>query len=118
MRNLVLASTLLAALPALGGQGHPDCTGGERWPAVMAFVHLKNAGILENSDVDLGRTMVNRLASEEVSPGLFQQVHDVTYFRIDGSSLRVIAENRVSHEECSMSGVRVYVVSEVLGGER
>ena len=118
MRSLVLASALLIALPALAGQGHPDCTGAERWPAVMTFVHLKNAGILTNSDVDLDRTVVTRLASEEVSPGLFQQVHDVTYFRIEGTSLRVIAENRVSHEECSMSGVRVYVVSEVLGGER
>lgn len=118
MRDIALASALFVALPALAGQGHPDCTGPGRWPATMAFVHLKNAGMLTNSVVDLDRTVVTRLASEEVSPGLFQQVHEVTYFRVDGSSLKVIAENRVSHEECSMSGVKVYVVSEVIGRER
>lgn len=40
---------------------HPQCDGAENWAASMAFVHLKNAGILTNEDTDFSKTLVHRI---------------------------------------------------------
>jgi len=93
----------------------PDCSGPERWPASMAFVHLKNAGLTDNSKLDFTKTQSSRINSEPLAKGKFRQVHLVTFHQKDGQTIEVITVNDVSFDECSESGVDVFVVSKRLG---
>ncbi|RLT97324.1 MAG: hypothetical protein D9N14_11055 [Ketobacter sp.] len=81
----------------------------------MAFVHLKNANILRNEDVDFSKTEVLLLASELKADGLYLQLHKVNYYKSNGAQITVITENMASASECSESPVRVYLVSEIYG---
>jgi len=81
----------------------------------MAFVHLKNAGITNNDDLDFNKTKTVRLASEKIGKDLYRQIHLVTCTKKSGETIQVITNNDASNEECSMSGVEVYLVSTHLG---
>jgi len=93
---------------------NPDCTGTERWPTAMAFVHLKNEGITDNSKIDFTKTKTVRLASEKIGKDLYRQVHHILFTQKDGTPIEVITINDASSVECSMSGVEVFVVSKRL----
>ena len=93
----------------------PDCTGVGSWAPSMAFVHLKNAGITDNDKLDFTKTKVVRLASEKIGNDLYRQLHRVTFTEKSGRIIEVITSNDASSQECSMSGVEVYVVSKRLG---
>lgn len=113
-------STLLAGLfAAVALNAHavksPDCTGVDRWPASMAFAQLKNAGIVTADSLDLSKTRVNRLASEQIQPDLFVQIHRITFIQKSGKLIEVITSNQASSEECSMGSVDVFVVDKHLG---
>jgi hypothetical protein len=94
----------------------PDCSGG--WPTDMAFVHLKNAGLVDNESIDFSKTKTLRLASENAGKDLWHQVYQVTFIKKSGAVLEAIAVHDASQEECSMSGVEVFVVSQHLNPER
>jgi hypothetical protein len=79
----------------------------------MAFVHLKNEGHLVNEET----ARVRRLASERTGPDLYRQVYLMTFVDTAGVPVEVITVSDASNEECSMSGVRVYVVSRAIGDE-
>lgn len=91
----------------------PDCSGG--WPTSMAFVLLKNAGMTDNGEVDFSKTKTVRIASERIGKDLWRQVYDVTFTEHSGRKIEAIAVHEASREECSMSGVELYVVSRRLG---
>jgi len=93
----------------------PDCSGG--WPTNMTFVHLKNAGLADNSGIDFSKTKTVRIASEEVGKDLWHQVYHVTLTKKSGETVDAIAVHDASQEECSMSGVEVFVVSKHLNPE-
>jgi len=91
----------------------PNCSGG--WPTDMTFVHLKNAGITDNDKIDFTKTRTVRLASEKIGKDLYHQVYDVKYTEKSGRVIEAIAVHDASQEECSMTGVDVFVVSQHLG---
>ena len=93
----------------------PDCSGG--WPTNMAFVHLKNAGLTDNYSVDFSKTKTVRLASEKVGKDLWHQVYHITFTKKSGDTVEAIAVHDASQEECSMTGVEVFVVSKHLNLE-
>ena len=113
---------LLSVLLAFGGQQwhdrakHPDCSGVERWAGSMAYVHLKNDGMAGPDTIDFTKTTSVRIASQQIGKDLFHQVHLVTFTKKDGETIQVITVNDASNQECSMSGVEVFVVSKKLGG--
>lgn len=80
----------------------------------MAQGLLKNAGLLRNEDIDFSKTTTKRLASERVGKDLWRQVYLVTFVKHSGESIQAIAIHDASAEECSMTGVDLYVVSEHL----
>ena len=82
----------------------------------MAFVQLKNAGLIYSETTDFSKTRTTRVASEKIGKDLYRQVHHITFVEKSGTPIEVIAVNNASHEECSMSGVEVYVISSRLGG--
>lgn len=91
----------------------PDCAS---WPTNMALVHLKNAGLIDIPSVIEAQTKAVRLASEKVGKDLYQQVYDITFHTKDGKTVEVVTKSQASSEECSMSRVDVYVVSQKIGG--
>jgi hypothetical protein len=113
--KLIVGLVLLAALPAVAVAGNPQCDGTDNWATNMAFVHLKNAGLIHNETTDFTKTKTVRIASEMIGKDLYRQVHDVTFTEKSGDLIEVITVNDASHQECSMSGVEVYVISQKLG---
>lgn len=116
--------TFLVFLAILGLSGcatvmHPGCDGAGQWPANMAFVKLKNAGIVDNSKVVFSRTVVERLASISITNTVYSQVHSVTFFLRSGQSVRVFTVSESTAEECSMGDVAVYSNIELMnsGGQ-
>lgn len=109
MRCLVI---LMLTLPALSLAAGPPCA---NWPANMALVHLKNAGITDPAKVDDTRTTAVLLASQKIGRDLYRQVYDITFHEKSGVTVEVITASDASSRECSMSGVEVYVVSRKIG---
>lgn len=103
--------TVRSATPRLSGG--PDCSGG--WPMNMAFALLKNAGITNNDKIDFSKTKTVRIASEKIGKDLWRQVYDVTFIEYSGRKIEAIAVHNASREECSMSEVELYVISQRLG---
>lgn len=81
----------------------------------MAFALLKNAGLTNNGKVDFSKTKTVRIASQKVGNDLWDQVYDVTFTEYSGRKIEAIALHEASREECSMSEVKLYVVSQRLG---
>jgi hypothetical protein len=108
-------SAALVALSTLVLAKIPDCTHPDSWPSGMAFTHLKNAGVIDNSILNFKKTKVTLLASEKIGKDLYRQVHLVRFFKKSGEEILAITVNEVSSEECSMSNVDVYLVSKQLG---
>ena len=81
----------------------------------MALVHLKNAGLADLTKIDESKTKAVRLASEKVGKDLYRQVYNITFYDKTGSQIEVVTSNEASNEECSMSGVDIFVVSRRLG---
>ena len=114
---LVFAVACLAVPTTSPAQGnHPDCAGVQRWATSMAFVHLKNAGVTDNDKLDFTLTKTTRLASERIGRDLYRQIHYVVFTEKSGNVIEVITVNNASSQECSMSGVEVFVISRRLGG--
>jgi hypothetical protein len=95
----------------------PDCASADSWPARSALVHLKNARLTEPNRLDASKTEIVRLASEEVGKDRYRQIHSITLTEKTGKKIEVVTSNIASSEECSISGVQVYVVSKRLGAE-
>jgi hypothetical protein len=102
--------------PAAPSQ-HPDCSGIERWATRMAYVQLKNAGIMNSGQINPSKTKTVRLASEKIGDDEYRQIHQVAFTRTDGSEINVITSNIASNEECSLSAVDVFIVSAPLSGK-
>jgi hypothetical protein len=90
----------------------PDCSGG--WPTNMAQATLKNAGLLRNEEIDFSKSKTTRLASEQISKDLWHQIYLVTFHKKSGEDVQAMAIHDASMEECSMTEVRVYVISKTL----
>ena len=114
--KLLIGLVLLLAFPLVTHASSPKCDGKNNWAANMAFGHLKNAGLVQSETTDFAKTKVVRISSKKIGKDLYRQVHDISFVSTTGNTVEVITVNNASHQECSMSGVDVFVVSEKLGG--
>ena len=113
---LVFAFRIATAAQSLPDKAHgPDCSGG--WPTNMTFGYLKNAGVVENGQIDFSKTKTIRIASEETGKDLWHQVYLITFTKNSGDVVEAFAEHDASSEECSMTGVKVYLISKRLNPE-
>lgn len=111
MSRKIRLFTFFAALTALVPAAladPPDCTGPDRWPAAMAGVYLKNAGMIEAPYFPV--IEVERLASEEIGPDMHRQVHKIRFVTDKGRVFNLITVNNASSVECSESSVDVYLL--------
>jgi hypothetical protein len=92
----------------------PDCSGVGHWATMMTLAHLKNAGLIDPKDVDPAKTKTVRVASEKTGKDLWRQVYRVTFTTKSGDVVDAIAVHDASNEECSMSGVDVFLISKYL----
>lgn len=106
--NLLMVIILFMVSPE--AVADPDCAGIDRWPTRSALVTLKNANLIGDGVV-FPKTKTIRLASERLSNGKYRQIHLVTFVKKSGSKIEVITSNLVSKEECSVSGLQVFVIS-------
>ena len=113
---ILLIFVVIDFLPLRTMAQSPDCTRVDGWVAGMAFVHLKNAGLIDNNSVDFQKTKVIRLASEKIGEDLYRQIHHVSFTEKSGNLIEVITSNAASNVECSMTGVDVFIISRHLGG--
>ena len=113
--GLLVAVFFVAFIPQSTLAVVPNCSGTNSWPAGIAFTHLKNAGMLESETTDFAKTRVSRLASEKIGKDLYRQVHEIAFVKKAGDQVTVVAVSDASHEECSMGGVKVFVVSRQFG---
>ena len=113
-RETFSQSKITGATPNPGSHlsNGPDCSGS--WPTDMAFVLMKNAGITNNEKIDFSKTKTVRLASQRIGEDLYHQVYDVVLTEYSGRTIEAIAVHDASHEECSMTGVDLFVVSQRL----
>src|SRR5215470_15368763 len=112
---LLLLSIVLFCVPRFAEASSPECSGPNNWASNMAYVHLKNAGLLQPETTDFAKTQVTRLASEKIGKDLYRQVHQVTFTKKSMDKISVVTVSDASHEECSMSRVDVLVISQQLG---
>lgn len=81
----------------------------------MAQALLQNAGITGGNKIDFSKSKTARLASQKIGKDLYRQVYDVTFTEYSGRTIEAIAVHDASNEECSMSDVQLFVVSQRLG---
>ena len=106
MKKFLLV-TLLAVLPILSFAKGPDC---HSWPMNMSEVWLQNAGIVAIEKINEPKTKITLLASEKKAKGLYTQIYHFIFYDSIGNSYETITNNDASYEECSMSGVDVYLI--------
>ena len=111
-----LASVLLSTGGVIATQGGdiqkasvPDCSSVDRFPTMSAFTALQNAGMVGVGSLPQWKRTTTRIASEEIRPGLFRQVHHVIFAK-GQESIELMTVNDVSMEECSESASDVYLI--------
>ena len=112
---MLAAAFFVAFIPQSTFASVPNCAGTNSWPSGNAYAQLKNAGILESETTDFTKTRVNRLASEKVGKDLYRQIYEIKFVKKAGDEVTVVAVSDASRQECSMGGVKVFVVSQQLG---
>ncbi|PIT61156.1 hypothetical protein BHC47_07705 [Snodgrassella alvi] len=107
MKKFLLV-TLLAVLPILSFAKGPDC---DSWPMNISEGWLKNAGIVDIINLDESKTKSTLLASEKKAKGLYTQIYHFIFYDTTGNTYEIITNSDASYEECSMSGVDIYLIS-------
>ncbi|MCC8392701.1 hypothetical protein LJ656_08885 [Paraburkholderia sp. MMS20-SJTR3] len=112
-------AVLVLSLPALCLAKPPPC---DRWPTNIAEGWLMDEGLIERANLDHSKTRALRLSSEKIGKDelygkdLYRQVYHITYYDKRGKQIvSVITVNDAGWEECSMSQVEVFVVSQHMG---
>ena len=106
MKKFLLV-TLLAVLPILSFAKGPDC---DSWPMNISESWLQREGIVDIKNLDEPKTKSTLLASEKKAKGLYTQIYHFIFYDAIGNSYETITNNDASYEECSMSGVDVYLI--------
>jgi hypothetical protein len=89
----------------------PDCSGPEHYPGSMAYVYLKDAGVVTPETVEFDHVTSRVIASQRIRQNLWRQVFRVTFPLKSGGKVEAIIVNDASKEECSMSAPQVFLVS-------
>lgn len=109
-----IALSLAALLLAGGARGQPPACA--HWPTSMAYVQLKNAGVIDPATLDQNATAATLLAAQPLGHGRYKEIYDIIFRDRSGHATEVVTSNEASADECSMSDVAVWVVSRHLGG--
>ncbi len=107
--KLKIAIMTLVMVPLFSLAKSPDC---HSWPMNMAEAWLKNSGIVDITHLDESKTEVKLLASEPKGKNRYTQIYRFIFHGKDGKTYQVITNSDASNEECSISQVDSYLVSQ------
>ncbi|PIT66063.1 hypothetical protein BHC56_09730, partial [Snodgrassella alvi] len=62
-------------------------------------------------NLDESKTKSTLLASEKKAKGLYTQIYHFIFYDTTGNTYEIITNSDASYEECSMSGVDIYLIS-------
>lgn len=82
------------------------------WPMAMAKQWLQDKNIVEEKFLDEDKTQFKLLASEILENNQYNDVYWFVFFDQTGRKYDLITQNISSDEECSMSDVNIYRVSD------
>lgn len=82
----------------------------------MAVTYLQNDGLVLRGGVDSKSVQSTLLSIQPLGKGLYSQIWQLIITPNDAAPITVITRNTFSTEECSLSGVDVWVVKKHLGG--
>lgn len=108
MRKIFLIFICIISIPAFARDNIP-C---RSWPMTMAKIWLQDKHIVNESQLLPNKTQFTQLSSEEKSAGRYTDVYFFSFFDKKGQQYNVITQNISSDEECSMSEVSFYLVSQ------
>jgi hypothetical protein len=82
----------------------------------FAQVSLTNAGLIDQTKVDYHKTEVRLLLKKSFGGGRYEQVFYMTLHQTDGKSISIVTDSTTESDgECPGSGIKIFVVSRVLG---
>ncbi|MFM2479937.1 hypothetical protein [Celerinatantimonas sp. YJH-8] len=81
------------------------------WPMNMAKSWLQDKNIVAEKLIVDDKTQFRLLASEKLESGQYTDVYFFTFFDYKGNAYHLITQNISSDEECSISSVNIYRVS-------
>ena len=115
IRRTLLLPTLLVPVACYAGlpKGLP-CSS---WPINSGEVKLQNAGIVKMSELDHRKTKAVPVAIEKIGDDLYRQIYEITWYSKSGQQFRTITINDASSQECSITGVTMYMVSRKIGAD-
>lgn len=99
----------LLSLPAYAFASDGDCAS---WPENMAETWLKNKHIVDISQLNPAQTKISLLASEKKANGVNTDIYHFVFFDRKGNKYEVITRSDSSQEECSMSEVDIFLISQ------
>lgn len=105
-------SIFLMFFSSLALASSPKCDTPSSWAPNMAYVYLVNSKVFTADEVEHDKILVRNIASEKIGNDVYRQVHHVSFKLKSGESVEVITSNEASSEECSLSSVEVFLVSE------
>ncbi|WP_239364216.1 hypothetical protein [Snodgrassella communis] len=106
MKKFLIIS--LGFFPILSFAKALDC---HNWPMNMTEMWMRNAGIVDFKNLNIPKTKITLLASEKKGKNLYTQVYHFVFYDKDGNTYEIITTNEASDDECSMSSVNSYLIS-------
>ena len=103
-----MSTPVLAEMHHVDENSNNDC---HRYPMNVAQVWLKNSKIVDIKDLNLDKTMGEKLSSEKIKKNLWNNVFRFIFTDKSNNKYELITRNVTSYEECSISDVEIYMVS-------
>ena len=107
MKKLLLGFVLMLSIVQADDS---YCSSIHAFATSTAYVVLKNQNLVGPENIEYDKTKTVLLSSQKIGDDLYKEIHHITFFRKDGKTVEVITLNDTSSEECSMSGVDVYLI--------
>jgi hypothetical protein len=93
-----------------------DCNYLHNYAENISYLKLKDQKLIKPNDVIENKTKSVLIASEKINKNLYKDVHLITFFLKNNTTIKVISINYSSPEECSMSDVEVYLIKSKISG--
>ena len=103
-----ISMPVLAEMHHVDENNNNDC---HRYPMKVSKGWLQNNNIVSIQDLNLDKTMGEKLSSEKIKKNLWNNVFRFIFIDKSNNKYELITRNVASDEECSISDVEIYMIS-------
>lgn len=107
MKTILISILFFITLYA---QTKDDCTHLGNWAESISYNALIDKNIMNSDEMDYNKTKTILLAKEKIGKDLNKNVFLIKFVLKDKKIIEVIAISNSSSEECSISGVDVFLI--------